>query len=366
MKPRLLMAARMRYALPLSQSLERKFAPLRERFDLRVFAVSHDGQPRDDGTFHLVGRLPVLDGPLYWILFPWRLRRLARQHRPDAILVQSPYEAAFARLGLPKAAVLVELHGDWRTATRLYGSPLRRVLSPLADAVGAWGVRRADAVRTLSPYTTRLVRELGREPDAEFVAFMDLELFLDRPVAPLPEHPRALFIGVLELYKNVDGLARAWRRVAARLPDAHLHVVGDGSRRDVIEELVRDLPQQVTWSPRLEQGEVARALDDATVLVLPSRSEGLGRVLIEAFCRGRPSIAARVGGIRDVVCDDQNGVLVDNEDDLVEALVTVLAERELAERLAEGAHATAPRWIVTADEYADKVEGFLRPYTVRG
>ena len=151
-KPRLLLVARTRYALPLSPSLERKFDALRERFDLRVLATSADGRARDDGVFSLVRRLPVLDGPLFYALLPLRVRKIGREHRPVAIVTQSPYEAAFVWLAQTRAQIVVELHGDWRTATRLYGSPLRRALSPLADAVGAFGLRRATAVRTISSF----------------------------------------------------------------------------------------------------------------------------------------------------------------------------------------------------------------------
>ena len=226
--------------------------------------------------------------------------------------------------------MIVELHGDWRTATRLYGSPLRRGLSPVADAVGAFGLRRADAVRTVSTYTSDLVREVGVEPAREFAAFMDLELFLERPPAPLPERPAALFVGVLELYKNVDGLARAWRLAAPRVPGAQLRIVGRGTQREVVEQLVRDLPEQTTWVERLTQAEVAAALDDATCLVLPSRSEGLGRVLVESFLRGRPAVAMGIGGITDVVTDDVDGLLVQSDEQLADALVRVLTDRPLA------------------------------------
>src|SRR5207248_3191533 len=271
-KPRLLLVARTRYALPLSPSLERKFGALRDRFELRVLATAADGRAHDDGTFRLVARLSLLDGPLFYLLLPARVRRIAREHRPVAIVTQSPYEAAFVWLARAGARIVVELHGDWRTATRLYGSPLRHALSPLADAVGAFGLRRADAVRTISSYTSGLVRELGVEPAAEFPAFMDLEVFAERPPLPLPPTPAALFVGVLELYKNVDGLARAWRLAAPRLPGTQLRIVGRGTRSDVVRRLVHDLPAQTAWSERLTQEEVARAMDEATCLVLPSRS----------------------------------------------------------------------------------------------
>jgi glycosyltransferase involved in cell wall biosynthesis len=360
---RLLLVARTRYELPLSPSLERKFDALRGHFDLRVLATAADGRPHDDGSFRLVGRLGPLDGPLFYALLPFRVRRVAREHRAEAIVTQSPYEAACVSLARTGARLVVELHGDWRTATRLYGSSLRRALSPLADAVGAYGLRRADAVRTVSSYTTELVRELGVEPAAEFPAFMDLELFSERPPEPLPETPSALFVGVLELYKNVDGLARAWRRAAPRLPGVTLRLVGRGSREDIPRELVRDLPAQTSWTERLTQADVARALDEATCLVLPSRSEGLGRVLIEAFLRGRPAVAMDVGGIRDVVEDGVNGLLVSSDDGLAEALVHLLSDRQLAERLGAGAHASASRWLVTPAEYAERMSEVIRPYT---
>ena len=362
-RPRLLLVARTRYTLPLSPSLERKFDALRARFDLRVLATSADGHARDDGTFRLVGRLPLLDGPLFYALLPLRVRRLTSEHQPDAIVTQSPYEAACVWLAHTGARVVVELHGDWRTATRLYGSPLRRALSPPADAIGAFGLRRASAVRTISPYTSGLVRELGLEPAAEFPAFMDLEVFSERPPVPLPTTPAALFVGVLELYKNVDGLARAWRLAARRLPGVHLRIVGRGSRAEVVRQLLTDLPAQTTWAERLTQEEVADAMDAATCLVLPSRSEGLGRVLIESFLRERPVVAMSVGGIRDVVEDGVNGLLVASDDELADALVRLLTDRPLAERLAAGARRSAERWLASPAEYADRIAGLVSPYT---
>ena len=188
-------------------------------------------------------------------------------------------------------------------------------------------------MRTISAYTSGLVRRAGVEPTAEFAAFMDLEPFVASPPAPLPERPVALFVGVLERYKAVDVLADAWRRAAPRVPDATLHLVGRGTLRKTVEALVRDLPAQTRWSESLSTAEVARALDESTVLVLPSRSEGLGRVVVEAFCRGRGVVGSRVGGIPDIVEDGVTGLLVriEDVDALADAIVRVLSDRAFAD-----------------------------------
>jgi glycosyltransferase involved in cell wall biosynthesis len=205
------------------------------------------------------------------------------------------------------------------------------------------------------------VRDAGVEPTAVFPAFMDLEPFLERPPEPLPDRPAALFIGVLELYKNIDGLVEAWRVAAPRVPDAELRIVGKGPRAGLVADLVDELPAQTFWRLSLTTEEVAGALDAATVLVLPSRSEGMGRVIVEALCRGRPVVASRVGGIRDLVHDGENGILVEPGDTaaLADALVRILSDRELAARLAASARPSVGRWLATPEEYAERLRSLV-------
>jgi glycosyltransferase involved in cell wall biosynthesis len=194
---------------------------------------------------------------------------------------------------------------------------------------------------------------------------MDFDSFLQTQPQPLPERPQPLFVGVLERYKNVDGLADAWRLAAPRVRGARLRIVGAGTLRPVVEQLLRELPEQTVWDERLSQSEVSRALDDATALVLPSRSEGMGRVIVEAFCRARPVVATRVGGIPDLVENDRNGLLVDPRDTqaLADAIVRILSDRELADRLGAGAHASAGFWTSSPEEFAARVRALVERIT---
>lgn len=356
----MLFVGRTRYRLPLSPSLAQKFEALGGELDVRVLASALPGSATGDRTFTLVPpfRVRRLDGLAFWLALPSRTARLLRAFRPDAVVCQTAYDAAAAllarRIARVPARVIVEVHGDWRTSTRLYGSPSRRVLAGIGDAVAAAALRRADAVRTVSPFTAGLVRGLGVEPAADFPAFMDLEPFVG-PAAPLPPEPVALFVGVLEPYKNVDGLAHAWRLAAPRVPNASLRLVGKGTRSDVAESLVRE--HGARWDRELSSAEVAAALNGAWVLVLPSRSEGMGRVLVEAFCRGRGVVGTRAGSIPDLVTDGVSGVLVRPDDPaaLADALVRVLSDRAFAGQLGMGAHAAAEPWLQTPAEYARRM-----------
>ena len=359
MKPKALIVGRTRYTLPLSPSLAQKFGALERELDVRVLASAAPGTA-SDGIFTLVPALPprFLDGIAFWLALPVRIAKLLREFRPDAVVCQTAYDAAAAllarRMTHVEARVVVEVHGDWRTSTRLYGARSRRLLGPLGDAVAAAALRRADAVRTVSPFTAGLVRELGIEPAADFPAYMDLDSFIG-PTTALPDEPAALFVGVLEAYKNIDGLAGAWALVAERAPNASLHLVGTGTRTDIAEALVRE--HGVRWDRGLSPQEVADAMDASWLLVLPSRSEGMGRVLVEAFCRGRPVVGTTAGSIPDLVEDGVAGVLVEPDDPtkLADALVRVLSDRALAERLGEGARASAEGWVQTPEEYATRL-----------
>jgi glycosyltransferase involved in cell wall biosynthesis len=345
------MVGRTRYVLPLSPSLARKFDALEQELDVRVLASRARGSNGSDPRFRLVGALPVLDGPAFYSLLPLRIARELRAQRPDAVLVQGAQETALVLFGRTLSRVpvrvITDLHGDPGAPTRLYGSRARRLLAPLADRLGRAAVRRADGVRTLSPFTTELVRGQGVEPAAEFPAFMDLDIFLERPPAPLPAEPVALFVGVLERYKAVEVLAEAWRRAAPQVPGARLRLVGRGTMRAVAERLVAEHGGRVSWTESMTTPQVAAAMDEATVLVLPSRSEGLPRIVVEAFCRGCAVVGARAGGIPDIVEDEVNGLLVAAEDPaaLADALVRMLSDAELAKRLGAGARRTADAWL---------------------
>lgn len=355
---RVLFVGRTRYARPLAAAHERKFAALGEVLDLRVVGSAGPG----GGPLE---RFTLLDGRAFYARAVPAVARELRAFRPDAVIAQSPYEGlcvlAARALARSRARVIVEVHGDWTTAGRYYGSPLRRLAAPFADRAAELAVRRADAVRAVSGFTAGEVRRAGVEPAAVFITYSEIGAFHERPPVPLPAEARLAFVGVLERYKNVETLAAAWRLAAPRLPGVTLELVGAGRQTGVVEALAADLPDRTVWHRRLEPPEVAALFDRSWALVLPSFSEGLPRVAIESLVRGRPVIGSRAGGIPDAVSDEENGLLVPPGDApaLADALVRFASDRTLAERLAAAARPSASELVTSPEEYARRVAGMV-------
>jgi glycosyltransferase involved in cell wall biosynthesis len=131
-------------------------------------------------------------------------------------------------------------------------------------------------------------------------------------------------LGRLVPIKGFDLLVRALPAVAARIPSARVLLVGDGAERRHLEAIAAALG--VTERLRLtgELMDVTTPLAAADVLAVPSRNEGMGRVIVEGMAIGIPVVATAVGGIPDVVTDGECGRLVEPND--IDALAAALIE----------------------------------------
>ncbi|MBA2775562.1 MAG: glycosyltransferase family 4 protein [Chloroflexia bacterium] len=124
-----------------------------------------------------------------------------------------------------------------------------------------------------------------------------------------PEQMTLVFVGSLaQMYKAPDVLLQAIA-ICRKEFDLNLSlvIVGDGKHRDELNALAHSLgiEQQVEFTGELPSGSAVRnRLDQADLFVLPSRTEGLPRALIEAMARGLPAIGSRVGGFSELLAQE--------------------------------------------------------------
>jgi glycosyltransferase involved in cell wall biosynthesis len=169
------------------------------------------------------------------------------------------------------------------------------------------------------------------------------ELVLPAPPPPGDGPLRVAFVGRLAPEKCVDDLLRA----IAAAPGVRLTVVGDGPRRASLEALAGALgiEDRVEWRGYLPWGPgLFAVLRGSAALAVPSATEGLGLVAVEAMSQGLPVVATRVGGLPELVEDGVTGLLVGvHRPDELAAAFRRLADPVLRARMSAAALETARR-----------------------
>jgi glycosyltransferase involved in cell wall biosynthesis len=156
------------------------------------------------------------------------------------------------------------------------------------------------------------------------------------PGGAADREPVILWIGRVEPYKRADVMIDAMPSIIARVPDARLVVVGEGSARKALAERAAALGvgAAVRFTGFISEEEKIAALERAAVVVNTSEKEGWGMTVIEGNACGAPSVSSDVPGLRDSVRDGETGLLVPYGDvgALAVNVTRVLADRELRRR----------------------------------
>lgn len=153
-------------------------------------------------------------------------------------------------------------------------------------------------------------------------------------------HPDSLllvYVGRISAEKNLESL----RPVLRAYPEARLALVGDGPHRQRLERHFAGLP--VRFAGFLYDRELAAAYASSDIFVMPSRTETLGLVVLEAMCSGLPVVAARAGGITEMIQDGVSGYLVSSGEEAIRRVGELLHSKQTRDRVGERAREEASR-----------------------
>ncbi|MGV2826754.1 glycosyltransferase family 4 protein [Myxosarcina sp. GI1(2024)] len=155
-----------------------------------------------------------------------------------------------------------------------------------------------------------------------------------------PDSPLLLYVGRVSAEKQIEGI----KPVLEAIPEARLAIVGDGPHREILQEYFAGT--NTHFVGYLQGLELASAYASADAFIFPSRTETLGLVLLEAMAAGCPVVAARSGGIPDIVTDGVNGYLFEPEDPegAIKATKSLLEAKAIKEQLRQNARTEAKRW----------------------
>ena len=278
-----------------------------------------------------------------------RLEAVAREVRPDLLHAHSPVLNVFPalrvgrRMGIP---VVYEIRAFWEDAAVDHGTTTEGSLRyRTIRALETRALRKVDHVFTICEGLRADIAARGIAPERVTVIpnAVDVESFV-MSGSPDLELQATLglagktvigFVGSYYAYEGLDLLVAAMPEIIARVPNAHLLLVGGGPQETNLKAQVRALgiQQLVTFIGRVPHDEVSRYYDLIDVLAYPRHSMRLTELVtplkpLEAMAQGRLFVASDVGGHRELIRHGENGILFPpgRSDALAAAIAALLAQ----------------------------------------
>jgi len=210
-----------------------------------------------------------------------------------------------------------------------------------------WSLRKADLVHCVSTHIAEAARRLGAGNVAMVPNGVDTSIF-----RPLDKHQMRNKLGYNAKEKIIVSTSRLTPKngmdylikAVAPLGNVKLIIIGEGEQRKRLESLIQDLKMQnrVTLLGALPHQELPRYLAIADAFCRPSVNEGFGISFIESMACRIPTIGTAVGGITDIINNDENGMLVPPEDTriLSRTIKKVIEDGAVARKIAEKGYQT--------------------------
>lgn len=238
----------------------------------------------------------------------------------------------FLKLFRPRMRYGVLIYG-WDVWGRI--PPLRR-----------WALQQADFIISISEYTKRQAVSInGIDEKRIFVSpnaleWETTEICSSTKNCSLPPGVKILSVGRLESSeqeKGFDTVIESLPNIVARVPTVQYIVVGSGTDLERHKRLAKEfgVSDRVHFLGSVEDKTLRSCYESCDVFVMPSAQEGFGFVYLEAMQYGKPVVAARSGGVREVVKDGETGVLVEygNKEELAQVLTDLCLDPEKRRKL---------------------------------
>jgi glycosyltransferase involved in cell wall biosynthesis len=287
----------------------------------------------------------VLRGPRYilFAIFKGLWMHYIRRRKYDVIITYGTNRTGLAALALKwltRAKLIAEIPGTPATAflsDRAKTSRSDLLKHHVSCVLARLVLRGCNCVRLVYSWQLDGFYSTNGKP---VVAFHDMAVVSSLKPTGIDEK-YVLLVGGPWYLKGADILIKAFQQIARQFPDHHLKIAGFGPDREFFDNLrmAEDRIEIISPAPH---PLVLQLISACSVFVLPSRTEGLSRVLLEAMAFRKPIIASRVGGTPACIADGHNGLLFEsnNAEDLAEKLKRVLSDQKLAATLARNGYET--------------------------
>jgi GalNAc-alpha-(1->4)-GalNAc-alpha-(1->3)-diNAcBac-PP-undecaprenol alpha-1,4-N-acetyl-D-galactosaminyltransferase len=324
-----------RAALKLAKSLSQR------AYDIKIITFTQDEdfyelpEAIKRIQLDLARPAPTILHTLYnTVLRVWGLRKAILAEKPNVVLTMLPINDILTSLalfgtGIPQVIstrVYPSIYSERRAL-----SLMKRILYPLAKFIVSvsTGVDQAYSWIDASKRTV-----IGNSPSIVSADDMEVEAAFQMPA----DKHYIVSVGRFVPDKNFALLVDSFGKIAVQNPDWNLMIIGDGAQKDALAKQASDLGIAArVFLPGRTQKPFP-VLKAANIFVLPSDYEGVPNVVLEAMACGLPVITTDYyGEPRDIICHDENGLIVPRSDAqaMADAMQRLIDDEELARKLAQ-------------------------------
>lgn len=314
------------YQLPLTENLKKKFITLSEVCNVSVLAFANSKTFLNEtyGNFYLNKKIKnrLLNYFRIIQISIFTTHKIIKKENIDIVCFQDPVSSFFSILFLKvrraEVKIIVETHGDFiETLSLEKNLVLPRLYKKLFYIMAKYSIGKSNIIRAVSSSTEQQVLDIDSSKSVvRFPAWIDFKDFQNIEPKPLSKDKfNILFIGSVTDRKKPHMIIEAIQRINDK--SYHLSIVGPAPNEKYFKELKdlidkSDLQNQVSLIGPVDRESVKDYYSTSNLMILPSISEGLARVIFESQVAMCPVLVTDAPGMSDIVIDGQTGYVFES------------------------------------------------------
>ncbi len=314
------------YQLPLTENLKKKFITLSEVCNVSVLAFANSKTFLNEtyGNFYLNKKIKNRLINYFRIIqiSIFTTHKIIKKENIDIVCFQDPVSSFFSILFLKvrraEVKIVVETHGDFiETLSLEKNLVLPRLYKKLFYIMAKYSIGKSNIIRAVSSSTEQQVLDIDSSKSVvRFPAWIDFKDFQNIEPKPFSKDKfNILFIGSVTDRKKPHMIIEAIQRINDK--SYHLSIVGPAPNEKYFKELKdlidkSDLQNQVSLIGPVDRESVKDYYSTSNLMILPSISEGLARVIFESQVAMCPVLVTDAPGMSDIVIDSQTGYVFES------------------------------------------------------
>ena len=314
------------YQLPLTENLKKKFITLSEVCNVSVLAFANSKTFLNEtyGNFYLNKKIKNRLINYFRIIqiSIFTTHKIIKKENIDIVCFQDPVSSFFSILFLKvrraEVKIVVETHGDFiETLSLEKNLILPRLYKKLFYIMAKYSIGKSNIIRAVSSSTEQQVLDIDSSKSVvRFPAWIDFKDFQNIEPKPLSKDKfNILFIGSVTDRKKPHMIIEAIQRINDK--SYNLSIVGPAPNEKYFKELKdlidkSDLQNQVSLIGPVDRESVKDYYSTSNLMILPSISEGLARVIFESQVAMCPVLVTDAPGMSDIVIDGQTGYVFES------------------------------------------------------